>query len=161
MSYPDAQRYRLGVNYQQLPVNEPKCLVMHHQRDGLMALGNNGVSAPNYEPNSVEGIPKQNSTYVDPPLPLSNVSRDRYDHREGNDDYMQAGDRFRLLKLDQQERLVQNIAGSLSQARQDIQMRQLCHFFRADVNYGRLVAAKLGITVDPSVLPVIAQAVGV
>ena len=35
----------------------------------------------------------------------------------------------------------ENIVSSLSQARQDIQMRQLCHFFRADVNYGRQVAA--------------------
>ncbi|WP_256973477.1 catalase-related domain-containing protein [Nostoc sp. T09] len=45
----------------------------------------------------------------------------------------------------QQERLIQNIVGSLSQARTDIQMRQLCHFFRADVNSGRRVAQGLGI----------------
>lgn len=46
MSYADAQRYRLGANYQQLPVNQPKCPVMHYQRDGAMALGDNGGSSP-------------------------------------------------------------------------------------------------------------------
>lgn len=161
MSYPDAQRYRLGGNYQQLPVNQPKCPVMHNQRDGFMALGNNGGSAPNYEPNSVAGTPKQNPAYAEPPLPLGNVTGDRYDHREGNDDYTQAGDLFRLMKPDQQERLAENIAGGLSQASQSIQMRQLCHFFRADANYGRLVAAKLGVTIDPSMLATTAQTVGV
>ncbi len=153
MSYPDAHRYRLGVNYQQLPINQPKCPVMNYQRDGSMALGDNRGNAPNYEPNSYEDAPKQNPAYAEPPLPLGNVAADRYDHREGNDDYTQAGDLYRLMSLDQQERLTSNIAGSLSAARRDIQMRQLCHFFRADVDYGRRVAAKLGIEIDPSMFP--------
>ncbi len=161
MSYPDAQRYRLGGNYQQLPVNQPKCPVMHHQRDGFMALGNNGGSAPNYEPNSAEGTPKQNPAYAEPPIHLGDVAVDRYDHRQGNDDYTQAGNLYRLLTPEQQERLAQNIVGSLSQARQDIQMRQLCHFFRADVSYGRRVAEGLGISIDPSMLPATPQAVAI
>ncbi|GAA6621296.1 hypothetical protein NUACC26_071160 [Scytonema sp. NUACC26] len=60
---------------------------------------------------------------------------------------------------DQQERLIQNIVGSLSQARSDIQMRQLCHFFRADINYGRRVAEGLGIAIDPSMMSASAQPV--
>ena len=40
------------------------------------------------------------------------------------------------------------IAGALSQARPDIRMRQLCHFFRADVDYGRGVAQALGMDVS-------------
>lgn len=118
-----------------------------------MALGDNRGNAPNYEPNSYEDAPKQNPAYAEPPLPLGNVAADRYDHREGNDDYTQAGDLYRLMSLDQQERLTSNIAGSLSAARRDIQMRQLCHFFRADVDYGRRVAAKLGIEIDPCMFP--------
>lgn len=161
MSYPDAQRYRLGSNYQQLPVNQPKCPVMHYQRDGFMALGNNGGSTPNYEPNSVEGTPKECPVYAEPPIHLGNVDADRYDHRERNDDYTQAGDLYRLMTSDQQERLVANIVGSLSQARKDIQMRQLCHFFQADISYGRRVAEGLGISIDPSMLRVTAQVVGV
>lgn len=161
MSYPDAQRYRLGANYQQLSVNQPKCPVMHYQRDGLMAPGNNGGNAPNYEPNSYEDAPKQNPAYADPAFPLGNVSANRYDHREGNDDYTQAGDLYRLMTPEQQQRLIHNIVGSLSEARDDIKMRQLCHFFRADVNYGRRVAEGLGIKIDPSMMPMSAQPVGV
>jgi catalase len=161
MSYPDAHRYRLGVNYQQLPVNKPKCPVMHYQRDGFMASGNNGGKAPNYEPNSYDDAPKQNPAYAEPPMQLGNVAVDRYDHREGNDDYTQAGDLYRLMTPDQQERLIQNIVGSLSHARQDIQMRQLCHFFQADVNYGRRVAEGLGIEINLSMNPASTQPVGV
>ncbi|WP_268743996.1 catalase-related domain-containing protein [Chlorogloeopsis fritschii] len=80
--------------------------------------------------------------------------------KQSHDDYTQAGDLYRLMTPDQQERLIQNIVGSLSQARRDLQMRQLCHFFRADVNYGRRVAEGLGIAIDPSMLPKSAEAVG-
>ena len=156
MSYPDAQRYRLGSNYQQLPVNQPKCPVMHYQRDGAMALGNNGGNTPNYEPNSDDDAPKENCIYAEPASDLSSgsghVKADRYDHHQGNDDYTQAGDLYRLLAPDAQERLVQNILGSLSEARADIQMRQLCHFFRADPNYGMRIAKGLGIQIDPSTM---------
>lgn len=148
MSYPDAHRYRLGANYQQLPVNEPKCPVMHYQRDGAMALGNNGGNLPNYEPNSYDDAPKQNPAYVEPSLPLGNVEAGHYDHREGNDDYTQAGDLFRLLSTDERRRLIDNIVGSLSQATEEIQKRQLCHFFRADANFGGAIASGLGLEVE-------------
>lgn len=151
MTYADAHRYRLGTNYQQLPVNAPKCPVMNYQRDGFMTLGNNGGSASNYEPNSNENAPKANPTYAQPPLPLGDVVADRYDHREGNDDYSQAGDLYRLMKPEQKEQLIQNIVNSLGQVRREIQMRQLCHFFRADRDYGSRVAAGLGIEIDPSI----------
>jgi catalase len=66
-----------------------------------------------------------------------------------------------LMTPDQQERLVQNIVESLSGARQEIQMRQLCHFFRADVKYGMQIAQGLGIAIDPAMIPASAQPVGV
>lgn len=105
-SYPDAHRYRLGANYQQLPVNKPQCPVMHYQRDDAMALGNNGGSCPNYEPNSYDNAPKQNPSYAEPPMPLGNVNSDRYEHRQGNDDYTQAGDLYRLMNSDQKQQLI-------------------------------------------------------
>ena len=48
-SYPDAHRHRVGVNYQQLPVNDSKTShrVANFQRDGNMAFYNQG-SRPNY-----------------------------------------------------------------------------------------------------------------
>lgn len=66
-----------------------------------------------------------------------------------------------MMIPDQQEHLVQKIVGSLSGARQDIQRRQLCHFFRADVKYGMRIAQGLGIEIDPSMIPTPAQPVGV
>lgn len=48
-SYPDAHRHRVGVNYQQLPVNAPRTnyRLANFQRDGAMAFFNQG-SRPNY-----------------------------------------------------------------------------------------------------------------
>ena len=55
ISYPDAHRYRLGVNYDSLPVNKPQCPFHTYNRDGAMRFDGNGGAAPNYEPNSFGG----------------------------------------------------------------------------------------------------------
>jgi catalase len=101
---------------------------------------------------SHESAPKQNCAYAEPAWDLGHVKADRYDHHQGNDEYRQAGDLYRLLKPDAQKRLVENIVGSLSGVHQDIQMRQLCHFFRADPQYGIEIAAGLGIKLDPTMM---------
>jgi catalase len=144
MSYADAHRYRVGNNYQQLPVNKPRCPVMHYQRDGMMSVGQGG-NTPNYFPNSDAGAPKDHAVYREPALPLGEVAVDRYNSREGHDDYTQVGNLYRLMPSDEQDRLHKAIAGALGQARPDIQMRQLCHFFQADIEYGRGVAHELGV----------------
>ena len=52
-SYGDAQRYRLGVNYHQIPVNAPQCPFHSYHRDGAMRVdGNRRRARTNYEPNS-------------------------------------------------------------------------------------------------------------
>ncbi len=61
LSYSDTQRYRLGTNYLQLPVNRPKTHVATNQRDGTMAINVDGVEAGenphvNYEPSSLGGL---------------------------------------------------------------------------------------------------------
>jgi catalase len=150
MSYPDAQRYRIGSNYQQLPVNQPRCPVMHYQRDGAMSTGYGG-SNPNYYPNSYDNAPKEAPEYREPGLTLGDVVADRYDSR-AQDDYTQAGNLWRVLDDAQKDRTAKAIAGALSGVRQDIQMRQLCHFFRADVDYGGRVAEALSIQIDPGML---------
>lgn len=150
MSYPDAQRYRIGSNYQQLPVNQPRCPVMHYQRDGAMSTGYGG-SNPNYYPNSHDQAPKEAPEYKEPGLTLGDVIADRYDSRD-QDDYTQAGNLWRVLDDAQKDRTAQAIAGALSGARQDIQMRQMCHFFRADADYGQRVAKALSIDIDPAML---------
>jgi catalase len=161
MTYADAHRYRLGVNYQQLPVNAPKCPFMHYERDGSMAMGNNGGSGPNYEPNSDASAPKQSPEHAEPSFDLGEVAVDRYDHREGNDDYTQAGDLYRLMEPDAKARLVESLVNSatgLSHVSQEVQMKQLCHFFRADPELGGRVAQALGIEIDPAMLKMPAMA---
>ena len=86
-SYADAHRYRLGVNADQLPVNKPRCPVHNYHADGAMRLAGNANPDAYYEPNSVSG-PAQDDRLREPPLKLSGDA-DRYNHRDGNDDYRQ------------------------------------------------------------------------
>ncbi|MDH3236040.1 MAG: catalase [Alphaproteobacteria bacterium] len=144
-SYADAHRYRLGVNYESLPVNKPRCPVHSYHRDGAMRFDGNGGGAVNYEPNTMGG-PVEDPAFREPPLPISGDA-DRYDHREGNDDYAQAGDLFRLMPADEQGRLMDALAGAMADVPEEIQRRQLAHFAKADPAYGAGVAERLGLSV--------------
>ena len=143
MSYADAHRYRIGVNYAALPVNHPKNEVNTYYRDGNMRFDGNYGGAVNYEPNS-QGGPVQDERYVEPPLKISGDA-DRYDHRKGNDDYTQPGNLFRLMNASQKVQLFNNIAEAMQGVPERIIARQLVHFYKADPDYGNGVAAKLGM----------------
>ena len=135
-SYADAHRYRLGTHYEALPVNAPRCPVHHYHTDGQMNFTGHRSGAVDayYEPNSFGGA-VQAPQFREPPLKISGDA-DRYDHREGNDDYSQPGALFRLLGAAQQERLFANIASSMQGVPAFIIDRQLTHFDRADPAYG-------------------------
>ncbi len=143
LSYADAHRYRIGVNYAALPVNKPRCPVHTYHRDGHMRFDGNGGGGVNYEPNSFSG-PAEASEYREPPLRLHGDA-DRYDHREGNEDYSQAGNLFRLMNTEEKGQLIENIVAAMASIPQSIQIRQLGHFLKADPEYGAGVAASLGI----------------
>jgi catalase len=143
MSYADAHRYRIGVNYAALPVNKPQSPVNTYHRDGQMRFDGNGGGSVNYEPNSFGG-PTQDARYAEPPLKISGDA-DRYDHREGNDDYTQAGNLFRLMNDSQKQQLISNLAGAMAGVPEFIQRRQIGHFYKADPEYGRGVAKALGL----------------
>ncbi len=145
-SYADAHRYRIGANFQQLPVNAPRCPVFNYQRDGAMRFDHSKDVSPNYEPNSFNG-PKECPAFAEPALKLSGDA-DRYNHRAGNDDYTQPGNLFRLLKPDAQQRLVENIGRHMTGVPRDIQLRAICHFFRADPAYGLGVARALKLDIS-------------
>lgn len=146
MSYADAHRYRIGVNYAALPVNKPHSPVTTYHRDGQMRFDGNGGGAVNYEPNSFGG-PVQNERYAEPALKISGDA-DRYNHRDGNDDYTQPGNLFRLMNADQQQQLFNNIAAAMQGVPEFIQLRQIGHFLKADPAYGRGVAAALGLDIS-------------
>lgn len=143
-SYADAHRHRLGTHYEALPVNAPKCPMHHYHKDGQMRFfPNNPNPDAYYEPNSFGG-PVEDPSVAEPPLRISGDA-DRYDHREGNDDYTQAGNLFRLMSADQQRQLFGNIAAAMQGVPQEIVERQLGHFDKADPAYGAGVRQALGL----------------
>jgi catalase len=146
ISYPDAHRYRLGVNYDSLPVNKPQCPFHTYNRDGAMRFDGNSGASVNYEPNSFGG-PTQDPAFRERPRPVSGTV-DRHNHRLDGDYYTQPGNLFRLMKPDARERLIGNIAGSLKHAPQRIQELQVQQFLQADPAYGAGVAKALGLNIE-------------
>lgn len=140
-SYADAHRYRVGTWYESLPVNRPKSPVNTYHMDGSMNGMAPASSDAYYEPNSMGG-PTEDPRYAEPPLKISGDA-DRYNHREGNDDYQQPGDLFRLMSDDQKQQLFNNIADAMEGVPQNIIDRQLGHFDKADPAYGAGVRAAL------------------
>jgi len=134
-SYADAHRYRLGVNYESLPVNRPHCPVATYHRDGAMRFDDNAGGSVNYEPNS-RGGPAEDLRFKEPPLRISGDA-DRYNHREGNDDYTQAGNLYRLLPTTEREHLHRAIANAMQGVPKEIIERQLGHFAKADRAYAK------------------------
>lgn len=148
MSYSDTQLHRLGVNHHQIPVNKPRCPVMNYMRDGQAATGEFYATKTNYWPNTNNGAPMPSEKFADPEWNLGQAVVDRYDSTEDHDDFTQAGNLYRMFDEGERDRLTTRIAGALGEARHEIQMRQVCHFFRADEDYGRRVAEKLEIDIE-------------
>jgi catalase len=144
-AYGDAHRYRLGINHTRLPVNAPRGVpggANNYGRDGSMSFQGNGGRAKNYEPNSFGGPAQTNQPSYEG---LSSVGQSgatpNASHTE-DDDFVQAGALYRLMSAGEQQRLVDNIAGSLAQvSRDDIIVRSIAHFRAADGSYGERVAA--------------------
>ena len=141
-SYPDAHRYRLGTHYQSLPVNKPRCPMHHYHKDGAMRFtGNNPNPDAYYEPNSFSG-PSQDPEYKEPALNLQGDA-DRYDHRDGNDDYSQPRALYQLFNDAEKDRLFTNIATAMAGVPSEIIKRQLEHFARIDKTYADGIRKKL------------------
>ena len=155
LSYADAQRYRLGINYEQIPVNACPFMVNNYHRDGQMRVDDNGHDDANYYPNSFSDV-APDATYKEPAWELGSQVADWFDRNAGegdNDHYTQAGDLYRkaLSPLDRVN-LVNNIVASMSgingPKKAHIVNLQLCHFFRADIQLGMAVAKGLGVDVE-------------
>ena len=140
-AYADSHRYRVGTWYEKLPVNAPKSPVATYHMDGSMIFDVPKATDAYYEPNSFNG-PKQNPILAEPPLKISG-NADRYNHREGNDDYTQPGNLFRLMSDAQKQQLFQNIAEAMHGVPDYIVERQLVHFAKADPAYAAGVKAAI------------------
>ena len=144
-SYGDAQRYRLGVNHEQIPVNRPRCPFHAYHRDGAMRVDGNYGSTIGYEPNSY-GQWQESPETKEPPLAAQGDIYN-YDAREYDDDYYsQPGDLFRLMSPEQQQVLCENTARNMGPTTElFIKQRHVRNCYKADPAYGEGVARALGI----------------
>ena len=146
-SYGDAQRYRLGVNSEQIPVNRPHCPFHAYHRDGAMRVDGNYGSAKGYEPNSY-GEWQDSPEKKEPPL-KANGDIYNYNEREYDDDYYsQPGDLFRLMPADEQQLLFESTAHQIGGAELFIQQRHVRNCYKADPAYGKGIADALGISLE-------------
>jgi len=154
LSYPDTHRYRLGANYEQIPVNQPVNQVNNYERDGHMRVDSNGDDKPNYSPNSFDDIVADKS-YKAPAQKLDSDIAYSFERNENDDDHFtQPGWLFRKVMTDQQrQNTIHNFVSSMSQIgthkREDIIQRQLGHFYKADKGLALKVADGLGIEFNP------------
>ncbi len=156
-SYPDAHRYRVGVNANQLEVNRCPFEVNNFQRDGFMADSKNYGDSPNYYPNSF-GDTQPDSSYKSFEYQLDNLHVAHFNRNENDDDhYTQPGILYtKALSIEDRYHLVNNIIKHMEKIdgpkRNEIINRQLCHFFRANIELGLKVASGLQINIDANMM---------
>ncbi|MDR2525289.1 MAG: catalase [Oscillospiraceae bacterium] len=143
-SYGDAQRYRVGVNAHQIPVNAPKCPFHSYHRDGPMRVDGNYGGTVTYQPNSKNEWGQQ-LEHQEPPL---HSGGDVY-HYEPKDDvtddcFDQPGRLYRLMREEQKQALVMNTNAAMCQngisVSQKVRMRHAAHCYLADPDYGTRLA---------------------
>jgi catalase len=150
-SYSDTQRYRVGPNYLQLPVNQPKNgRPATNQRDGQMAYHqDDGGENPhvNYEPSITGGLREGTKPEHDEQGPVieGRLTRKRI---ERTNDYAQAGERYLLSEQWEKDDLVANLTGLLGQCDRAIQERMVWHLLLCEDELGLRVGEGLGISVD-------------
>ncbi|WP_338448050.1 catalase [Niallia oryzisoli] len=145
-SYGDAQRYRLGVNHWQIPVNYPKNTKNFHpyHRDGAMRIHNATEGVVSYSPNS-NGEWQDSKEHQEPALNLQD-GVDFYNFRDDDELYYeQPGKLFNLMTKDEQQRLFENTARNMQGTTKKVQLRHINNCYRADPVYGQGVAKALGI----------------
>ena len=133
-SYGDAQRYRLGVNHHQIPVNAPKCPFHSYHRDGAMRVDGNAGGVPAIVPNS-RGDWADHPQLHEPPLAIDGAAA-HWDHRLDDDYFSQPGRLFRLMSEAQQQVLFENTARAIHGASDEVRARHIDNCTQADPAYG-------------------------
>jgi catalase len=148
-AYSDTQRYRVGPNYLQLPINAPQCPFATNQRGGQMSYHVDGAEQGadphvNYEPSNRNGLREQQRAGPPPrPHVSGNVGRQPIS-RPCN--YKQAGERYRSFSEEERSELISNLVSALGTCDRIIQEKMVENFRQADPDYGRRVAEGLGLS---------------
>lgn len=141
-SYSDTQRYRVGTNYLQLPINAPKKHVATNQRGGQMEYrvdrGENQNPHVNYEPSIIGGLKEAKQSGKDhTPYVEGEVKRERIDR---TNNFGQAGETYRRFNDWERDELILNLVNTLKPCRKEIQDQMVEYFTQCDPNYGKRVA---------------------
>ena len=144
-AYADTQRYRVGPNYLQLPVNRPLVAVSNNHSDGAMqSVARTGDV--NYEPTSATNTPAEQPQYRYSEYPVSGLTQQRAIDKQDN--FRQAGEFYRSLDKHEQDDLIKNLAADLGQVKNiDIRRAMVSHFYQADKDYGARLAAAVAVDV--------------
>ena len=150
-SYSDTQRYRVGPNYLQLPVNAPKNgTPATNQRDSQMAyyVDDTGENpSVNYEPSITGGLAEAPKPAHDEQGPEISGRLTRAQIPR-TDDYRQAGERYQLSEQWEKDDLVGNLSNLLGECDRPIQERMVWHLLLCDDELGGRIGENLGITAD-------------
>jgi catalase len=145
-SYADTQRYRIGVNYLDLPINRPKVAVSNGNQDG--ALNTNATASDvNYEPSVTTGGRRDDAKNEYSKAPLAGSVQQRPIDRTL--DFKQAGELYRSFTEAEKANLIKNLAGDLGKVKNaEVKTRMLSHFLKADTDYGTRLAKAVGVDVS-------------
>src|SRR5574344_2159400 len=142
-AYGDAQRYRLGVNADQIPVNSARCPIHSYHRDGYMRVDGNEGSTKGYAPNGFHEWDAQ-PKFDDKALAL-NGEMARYDqYADRTDDcFYQPGALYRLMNEEQKKALIGNTVADIMPVTDNVKYRHAAHCYLADPDYGTRLAQGL------------------
>ena len=145
-SYGDAQRYRLGVNHDQIPVNRAHCEIHSFHRDGAMRVDGNCGATKGYSPNSIGEWGVGTAKYM---YSACDGVSDRYNQYDDvtDDCFYQPGNLYRLMSEDKRKLLIENTVSDMKTVTENIKYRHASHCYLADKDYGMRLALAMGLDI--------------
>ncbi len=145
-SYGDAQRYRLGVNHDQIPVNRAHCEIHSFHRDGAMRVDGNCGATKGYSPNSIGEWGVGTAKYM---YSACDGVSDRYNQYDDvtDDCFYQPGNLYRLMSEDKRKLLIENTVSDMKTVTDNIKYRHASHCYLADKDYGMRLALAMGLDI--------------
>ncbi|WP_026700615.1 catalase [Salibacterium aidingense] len=141
-SYSDTQRYRVGSNYLQLPINKPKKETITNQQKGQMDYrvdySEHRNPHVNYEPSLIEGLKEsENPGQEHEPYVKGRLKRESI---ERTNNFAQAGETYRRLSDWERKDLINNLVTTLKTCDSRVQDQMISLFRECDEDYGNRVA---------------------
>ncbi|MBQ3556044.1 MAG: catalase [Bacteroidales bacterium] len=146
-SYGDAQRYRLGVNHDQIPVNRARCPMHSFHRDGQMRVDGNMGATKGYSPNSIGEWQTKGAAYSYSPTDGESMRYNPYEDRDDNCFY-QPGNLYRLMSEEKRCLLLKNTVADIIPVTENVKLRHCAHCYLADTEYGSRLAEMLNLDLE-------------